>query len=145
MRKGEEMKRAIIVIVFVLFNLSPTLASANEASDLPESFIKLILEGKVSNAVDQYFSSNPLMSQQTQQIQMVKTQIEGAFQVIGKPFSFEIIAVDDLAPSLRRFVFITKHENNPLTWEFYVYKPKDKWIAANMNFNDNFSLTAPRK
>ena len=139
------MKRAIIVIVVMLFITSPSILFANEAADLPQTFIKLILEGKVSEAVDQYFSTNPLMSQKTQQIQMVKTQIEGAFQIFGKPYSFEVIAVDDLAPSLRRFVFITKHDNNPLTWEFYVYKTKDSWIAANMNFNDNFSLTAPRK
>jgi hypothetical protein len=140
------MKRAITVIIaaaVAAFLASP--ASANQPNDLPEAFMAALLQGKVGEAVDRFMETNPLLAEKKQQIQAAKAQIEGAFQVFGAPAGMEVVAVDDLAPSLRRFVFLTKHANAPLTWEFYVYKPKDTWIAANLNFNDNFSLTAPRR
>lgn len=136
--------KAIICVISIIFGLS-SLVFANEPSDIPEQFMKQLLAGKVIEAVDQYFSTNPLAREKPQQIQFMKTQIEAAFNMFGKPTSYELAIEDALAPSLKRYVFITKHEHHALTWEFYVYRPKDIWVANNVTFSDNFSLLEKRK
>jgi hypothetical protein len=142
-RKENSMK-LMISIVSIIFALS-SLAFANGPFDIPDQFMKQLIAGKGAEAVDQYFSTNPLAAQKTQQTQFIKTQIDAAFNIFGKPTSYELAIEDDLAPSLKRYVFITKHEYHALTWEFYVYKPKDIWIASNMTFSDNFGPLEKKK
>ena len=107
--------------------------------------MKQVIAGKGSAAVDQYFASNPLVKEKEQQVLFIKTQIEAVFNVFGKPLGYELVAQETLAPSLRRFVYISKHEYHALTWEFFVYKPRDSWIASNINFDDDFSHARTRK
>jgi len=134
------------ILAFLLFLLaSSSIALAEGPSDLPEQFMKQVVAGKVAEAVDQYFSTNQLVAQKTQQVQYVKTQIDALFQMLGKPFAYELVTEDILAPSLRRYVYISKHDYHAITWEFFIYKPKDAWIASNMNFNDNFATAGSRK
>ena len=99
-----------------------------------------LIAGKVSDAVDQYLKTNPLVSQKQQQLENLKVQIEGSFRLFGNPMSYELVLIDDFSMSLKRFVFISKHQYHALSWEFYVYKPQEKWIANNMNFSDNFKM-----
>ncbi|MDF1555237.1 MAG: hypothetical protein P1P84_19360 [Deferrisomatales bacterium] len=137
------MKLAVSVLCLTLALSS--VAFANGPSDLPEKFMKQVVAGKGAEAIDEYFATNPLVAQKAQQVQFIKTQIEAVFNIFGKPTSYELAIEDDLAPSLKRYVFITKHDHHALTWEFYSYKPKDVWIASNMNFNDNYSLLERKK
>jgi hypothetical protein len=141
--KGNRMK--IAVSVFCLTLIFSSVAFANGPSDLPDAFMKQLVAGKGSEAVDEYFATNPMVAQKVQQVQFIKTQIDAVFNVFGKPTSYELAIEDDLAPSLKRYVFISKHDYHALTWEFYSYKPKDTWIASDMNFNDNFSLLERKK
>lgn len=141
--EGETMKLTTLVVGLILFAFSAALA--NGPSDLPEKFMKQLLAGNGSEAADAYFATNPLTAQKTQLMQLVKTQIEGAIKIYGKPSSYELAFEDDLAPSLKRYVYISKHDYLALAWEFYCYRPKDEWIAASMNFNDNFTLLERKK
>jgi hypothetical protein len=140
----ENPMRIILSVLLIVFPLS-SIALANGSSDLPDKFMQQVVAGKGAVAVDDYFSTNALVSQKPQQIQFLKTQIDAAFNMYGKPASYELAMEEELAPSLKRYVFITKHDYHVLTWEFYVYRPKDTWIASNITFNDNFSLLQKKK
>jgi hypothetical protein len=136
--------KLIVCVVSLIFAFC-SLVLANEPSDLPDQFMKQLVTGKSGDAVDQYFSTNPLAGQRSQQVQFLKTQIEAAFSIFGKPSSYELAIQEELAPSVKRYVFISKREYHVLTWEFYVYKPKDVWIANSLKFSDNFELLQKRK
>jgi hypothetical protein len=131
--------------IFAVTLLFASAVFANEPSDLPEQFMKQVVAGKGSAAVDQYFATNPLIKGKEQQVLFIKTQIESVSKVFGKPLGYELVTQETIAPSLRRFVYISKHEYHALTWEFFIYKPRESWIASNMNFDDDFSHARTRK
>ena len=41
--------------------------------------------------------------------------------------------------------YILKQEKAPAIWQFYFYKPKDKWFIGNVTFNDQFQLLLKMK
>lgn len=132
----------LTVLTAIIF---PFSLLANDAVDLPNTFMENLVNGKVNRAVDTYFATNPLISEKSQQVAFVKTQISSGFNLFGKPFAYELVLAEEFGESLKRFVFITKHENHPLVWEFYVYKPKNTWIASNMNFKDDYTFLEAKK
>jgi len=130
------MKKIIILLTLVY----SAFLSANDASDNPEAFMKELLLNKHNKAVDNYFSSNPLINEKQQQIRLVKSQINNLFNLFGNATAYELAFKETISPSLKRFVYILKHSNHPTVWEFFIYKVKDTWISSNMSFNDNFEL-----
>lgn len=135
----------VAVSFLIIFLALSSIAFSNGPSDLPEKFMIQLVANKSIEAVEEYFSTNLLLSQNGQQIKILREQIEVAFSIYGKPASYELAIEDDLAPSLKRYVFISKHDHHVLNWEFYVYKPKDAWTGSNMTFNDDFSLLESKK
>jgi hypothetical protein len=110
------MKLPEYILAILLFLIaSSSLALAEGPSDLPEQFMKQVVAGKAAEALDQYFSTNQLVAQKTQQVQYMKTQIDALFQIFGKPFAYELVTEDILAPSLRRYVYISKHDYHAIT------------------------------
>lgn len=139
------MKKFLTLLTIIFVTCLPLSTYANEAIELPDSFIKKLIQGKIEEATDQYFETNPLIGSKQQQVEYVKTQIEGGLKVFGKPFAYELAIEEQISKSLKRFVYISKHEYHILTWEFYIYKPKNTWIASNMTFNDKFNLLESKK
>ena len=76
---------------------------------------------------------------------MVKSQMATAVTLYGAPFGVEPVSVEDLAPSLQRQVYITKHEWIALTWEMYLYKPKGTWVPEQLQFVDQFQYIGRKK
>ena len=118
---------------------------ANEAVELPSKFMATLEEGNGEQAVQEYFATNPLILQKVQEIEYLKTQVGTAIKLFGPVLGVEQAIVDELSTSLKRFVYISKHEYHVLAWEFYIYKPRDAWIASNMTFNDSYELIQSRK
>lgn len=139
------MKKRLYVFFLISMLSLPFGCHANNAEDLPLTFMKDIISGKINEAVNQYFSTNPFVSQKPQQIAFVKTQIESGFKIYGAPFAYELAIKEEISPSLQRFVFITKHKYLALAWEFYIYRPDKDWIASNMSFSDKMDLLQTKK
>ena len=131
--------------VFLAVGLCSSQARANDPSDLPERFMQEYVAGRAEQAVDGYFKTNPLVQQKAQQLQYLKTQLASISQIFGRPSGYELVSQETLAPSLRRFVYITKHPYHAVTWEFYVYRPAKDWIGSNMRFDDSYGLLGPKK
>jgi hypothetical protein len=142
---GMRQLQITTLTVFVFLFIWSSAVFANEPSDLTEQFMKQVVAGKVSAAIERYFTTNPIVMQKKQQIIYLKSQIEAVFKMHGKAFGYELVSQETLSPSLRRFVYISKHEFRATTWEFFVYKPKDVWIAGNVNFNDDYSRARSQK
>ncbi len=139
------MKKQLLVFVFLSGLAFPFSLFANDALDLPNAFMEKLVKGEIDGAADAFFGTNPLISGKQQQVDFVKMQIANGFKMFGQPSAYELVLEKAYGASLKRFVFITKHEQHPLIWEFYVYRPKDAWIASNMNFSDELDLLEGRK
>ena len=100
---------------------------------------------KSAQAVDNLYSSNPVMSQKIQQLALLKTQLVAVSTIYGKIIGAENVHYEELSPSLIRIVEIARHEAHPVAWEFYFYKPHKKWIISQGLFADQFQVIGKKK
>lgn len=133
------MKKAVLLILLLLL---PTNSFAYEGSPEEQvaSFFKDLSAGKSGEAIDNLYSSNPAFEQKKQQLIMLKQQIPMIDTLFGKSIGQESYVVEHPSPSITRIVKIDKHELHPMVWEFYFYKPHDKWIVSQGVFNDQFGF-----
>ena len=131
------MTRLVSLISMVLVSLSANAYEGSPSEQVSQFFTEL-KAGKNSAAIDNLYSSNPLMSQKAQQLTMLKQKIGAIAPLYGSLSGSENIHTEQLSPSLVRIVELAKHESHPIVWEFYFYKPKGKWIISHGVFNDQF-------
>jgi len=136
-KKGSFMKylTSILILLFINTTIHAYDGLPNEQV---ESFFKDISSGKTSEAIDNLYSNNPSIKSKTQAITMIKQQLISINTLFGKYIGNENIHNEQLSASLTRIVQISKHELHPVTWIFYFYKAKDKWIVSAASFNDRF-------
>jgi len=138
------MKKLGFLISALLVASTVQAYEGNPESQVSE-FFKELKAGKFSESIDNLYSSNPLMSQKQQQLTMLKQQLSSIPALYGSFISNENISTEELSPSLVRIVEVAKHESHPVVWEFYFYKPKDKWIISQGMFVDQFQTVGAKK
>lgn len=138
------MKKLIFGII-LLFSTSGVFAYEGSPKDQVALFFKDIAAGKTSEAIDNLYSSNPAMSQKQQELTVLKQQMGTVNSLYGRFIGSEIVHYEELSPSLIRIVQVAKHELHPILWEFYFYKPNDKWIISQGLFVDQFQIIGSKK
>ncbi|MFT6908612.1 MAG: hypothetical protein ACJAS1_005315 [Oleiphilaceae bacterium] len=96
-------------------------------------------------AIDNLYSSNPLMQQKIQALTVMKTQTKSLSNFYGKFIGYELITEEKISPSLTRISAIGKYTNHPVTWEFYFYKPNKKWMTSQAVVVDQFQNIGSKK
>jgi len=130
--------------------LSVALAATSHAyegnpSEQVSGFFRDMIAGDSNKAIESLYSSNPMMLQQPQQLVLMKQQVSNIAPLYGKILGSENIHKEELSPSVTRIVNVAKHENHPVVWEFYFYKPKDKWVISQAVFVDQFQTLDAKK
>lgn len=132
---------AVLAVVFVV----GSVIYAAEPTRQAEDFFLTLIEGDINGAYDEIFAGSGIMEAKPQEVQLLKSQTQSAFEIYGKAFAFEIIHNEQLSASLIRLVYLLKFEYLPLTWEFYFYKPRDNWKLSNITFVDQFQNISSMK
>ena len=134
----------VICIILLSFSM-PLYAYEGSPSQQVESFFKDISSGKTNKAIDNLFFNNPSIKRKTSTLTLVKQQLVSINTIFGKNIGNENIHNEKLSTSIVRIVQVAKHELHPVIWEFYFYKPKDKWIVSDAKFNDSFKSLGNKK
>ncbi len=137
------MKKIMLMLfVFVIVIGLPIISFAYEGSpeEQVSAFFKDISAGKGNEAIDSLYKSNPAFGEKLQQLTMLKQQLSAVNALYGKSIAQENYVVEKPTPSVTRIVIVDKHEKHPIIWEFYFYKPLDKWMVSQGIFNDQFGL-----
>jgi hypothetical protein len=119
-----------------LLLLSSTASYAATPTDMVELFLQQVTTSQSDQAYDQLFAGSGFAEQKPQDLLAVKSQTKMAMGLYGKPIGVERIREDDLSPSIKRLVYVQKFESFPVAWEFYFYKPHDKWQLNTIRFKD---------
>lgn len=127
-----------------------TLSSVSYGYDGPpakqvESFFAEVSAGKVNESIDNLYASNPAMQQKAQALILMKQQLASLAPLYGKIIGTENISNEEISPSIVRIVEVVKHDLHPVIWEFYFYKPTDKWIISQAMFVDQFQAVGAKK
>jgi len=135
----------LITILAGLFIASSVHAYDGNPNEQVASFFNDYIAGKQSVAIDSLYSSNPLSAQKVQQLTLLKQQVGSVQLLYGSTLGTENIHSEIISPSIVRIVELAKHEHHPILWEFYFYKPKDKWFISQVMFVDQFQLVGAKK
>ena len=131
------MKRLLVLSIIFLMS-STSFAYKGTPEIQVENFFKDLSTGKVNEAIDNLYYSNPLMYQKIQQLTLLKQQVGMISTLFGKHIGVEEYSNELVTPSIKKIVKVEKFENHPVVWEFFFYKPNDKWIISKGTFNDQF-------
>lgn len=131
------------LIVIMLTPLSYAYEGA--PSKQVEMFFSELSVGKTNEAIDNLYASNPAMQQKIQALTVLKQQLASLTPLYGNMLGNEKLSHEELSPSLVRIVQMAKHELHPVVWEFYFYKPKNKWIISQAMFVDQFQVVGAKK
>lgn len=109
------------------------------------SFFDDYAKGEYNKAMTKLYVTNERLSEQSQLMSMMQQQMSSVTTLFGGYIGHENVQYEELSPSLVRVVEIAKHERHPIVWEFYFYKPKNKWIVAETTFKDSFKILGAKK
>ncbi len=112
--------------------------------DQVDAFFKE-LPSDSNKAIDNLYASNPAMQQKAQALTLMKAQMPQVSALFGSYLGYELISKEKISTSLVRISVVEKRNLHPLTWEFYFYKPKEKWIVSQAVFVDQFQNLGTKK
>ena len=132
------MRNFVLLLAIVLLGNNAFAYDGNPEDQVNQFFAELA-KGRTHEAVENLYSSNPAMGQKMQQLTMLQQQVGMLTTLYGPFVGIELYTIEKVSDSIERLVVIQKYELHPVIWEFYYYKPKDKWIVSQGTFNDQFN------
>ncbi len=63
-------------------------------------------------------------------------QINMIMPRFGKPVAWEFVRKRSGGQSVVLFTYIVKHENHPIRFQFWFYKPREEWILNSFSWDD---------
>lgn len=105
-----------------------------------EALLASIQKGDINGGYDRLFVDSCPGLNQSQTILLLKKQTETGLSFYGKILGHEFVKEEPFGSAVIRLVYLLKSETYFTVWEFHYYKPKETWLLAGVNFNDQFSL-----
>lgn len=133
--------KSSIPILFLTIAFSASTAIADEAGprQRAEQFLATLSRGEIDKAYDQLFAGSEVASAQPTRIDALKRQTTANLPIYGKAIGYDLVLEKSFGTSVVRLLYVLKMEKHPVVWEFFFYRPKDKWFIANVGLNDEFN------
>ena len=128
--------RPLLPVLLLLIS-AKALAYEGVPAEQVKSFFK-DLPVNTDKAIDNLYASNAAISQKVQALTMMKSQMPQVSALYGEFLGYEVISTEKISPSLVRISVLEKRNLHAITWEFYFYKPRAKWMISQAMFFDQF-------
>ena len=140
-----------ILFAAMLAGLSTLASSPLEAADksvdqavpenaqidtLADKFFALLKSGKSAEATTYAFSTSPLMSGRTADLQYLVGQIDNAVKIYGPVLGAEKVDEEVLGTVYVKRFYIARHANMLTRWEFEFGRVGGGWSILNFAFED---------
>ncbi len=135
------MKRILLVICFLA--LAPWAQAQVTPRQAAENFLVGISQGQVANAYAKLLEGSNIASQGGGAA--IRKQTETTLPMFGKVLGFELVREEPFGNALVRLVYVLKSERHPTVWDFYFYRPGNRWFVAEVNFSDKFDHLGPKR
>jgi hypothetical protein len=106
-----------------------------------EAFLAVLQQGKVAAAYAKLFTGSNIQQDQGAGI---RKQTESVLPRLGRILGGELLREDKFGGSLVRLTYLLRSERHPTVWEFYFYKPANRWFVAEINFTDKLAQSVGR-
>ena len=133
------MRKCIAVVIILL------MAATANAGELTEKDTKLLTDQamwlfhseKFSEGYEMFLPYWPVAESEVQTlIQQTRDQWPTVTSRFDKSVGFEYIKTQRAGKSLIKHLYIQKFTYHAIRWQFFFYKPKDKWLVNAVMFDD---------
>ncbi len=129
---------AILFPAMLLVVSAAAVAASAAPREKAEAFLGQILAGAVHEGYDVLFAGTQVAAQKNQALEAIKRQTAAGLPLYGRTLGWEFSSSEQFGSSLIRLVYLLRMEHHVLAWEFYFYKPADRWLTVQVNFDDQF-------
>lgn len=134
------MKRAFVLCILML--LSATALADTAPRALADNFFAILQKGQAGPAYAKLFEGSNV---NVEQATTIRRSTENTLAPLGKILGAELVREEVFGTSLTRLVYLLKSERHLTLWEFYFYKPANRWFVAEVNLSQKFSDIGPKK
>jgi hypothetical protein len=134
------MRRSAVLLTAVILALPAHMAWAQEPRQMTQEFFDKTKAGKINEAFDGLFHGSGIPETKPQAVDVLKRQTTSGLPLYGNVLRSELIYEESFGTSIVRLVYVLVQERAPTVWQFYFFKPRDRWILGNVTFNDQFQF-----
>lgn len=123
--------------VILFASLTSAVAQSTPEQMVAHFFDIYKTEGGSDSAVSYLFATNKYTTTLRPQLDTLKAKLRQYIDVFGQYHGYDLIAKKSAGPNYILFVYLVRHDREPLTFRMLFYKAADKWKIQTFNFNDN--------
>jgi len=127
------MNARTMLIASLLF--TPVAHAGDYNADI-DDFFALYDKGKVVEAVDRVYSTNPWINAKADDVTKVKNQLSGIGELVGTYLGKERIGEQKIGDRMVHVTYLALYQRQPVRMEFQYYRPGDDWIIYSYSFDD---------
>jgi hypothetical protein len=111
-------------------------SSTGSYDDLVTKFFDLVNDGKPEAAVESLYKTNPYSDKIADTIQNMKSSLASTTAMVGGYRGSSLIIRKELGDRLAYLYYVAAYDREPLKFEFFFYKPGDRWVIQSFAYND---------
>jgi hypothetical protein len=133
------MRRLALLVFACLMGASAHAANDSDYQPLIDKFFVKFEAGKINEAIDEVYSTNPWAQQQKDMIQNIKAQFSGLGPLMGKYRGRELVGTTRVGGRLVHVTYLALYDRQPVRFEFQFYRPQESWVIYSFSFDTNLS------
>ena len=130
-----------LLAALALFVVCSTAAAQSPRAQA-ENFMSGLQKGQAAAAYAKLFEGSNIPPAQAQNL---SRQTQATLAPLGRVLGYDLIREEQFGQTLTRLVYLLRLERHPTTWEFYYYRPANRWYLAEINFSEKFEAVAPKR
>jgi hypothetical protein len=113
-------------------------ADFQSAKAFTDKAMQMIGSGDTAGGIDEISKSHTVVSKDDLNELRAKSIKHANMleEIVGKTIGHEYIGVTSFGESFMKLTYLQKREKHAVVWNFYFYKPKEKWILNTFNYSD---------
>lgn len=104
-----------------------------------DQFFKLLKAGTIDEAYDLLFDGTYIPALNPK-VNLFLRQRTSSLFMFGDILDFEEVKRESLGDSLLHFTYLMKASKGPIAWDFYFYRPKERWFLSGVTYTDQMNL-----
>jgi hypothetical protein len=117
--------------------LTPVVAQSTPEQMVSRFFDIYKTEGGSDSAVTYLFATNKYTMNMGPQLDTLKAKLKQYIAYFGQFHGYDLLTKKSAGPNYILFVYLVRHDREPLTFRLLFYKAADKWKIQTFNFNEN--------
>jgi len=124
------------ILVLGLLFCSICSFAQNDPQKIIDEFFTLYKNKGVDTSLDYLFGTNKWMSNSKDQVEGVKSKLNGTLKLVGDYYGYDLITKKTVGDHYSLYTFMVRYDRQPLRFSMLFYKPNDQWRLMNFSYDD---------